>query len=183
MESIHKKVGYSCRICGQDFTLKENMKGHIRRVHEKLEKFECKLCTKTFTAKQYFDKHVKAIHLDYYNYKCEYCDKTFNKIGNKKIHMDSVHAPTKSECKLCAKIFKSENSLAQHLKRHENNNSECPHCKKSILKSNMKAHINTVHLGIKRFKCTHCPVKMADSGAMKRHVKYKHETEKNFSCQ
>ena len=98
--------------------------------------------------------------------------------------MKSIHAPTTTQCKICDKICKSKIRLSAHLKIHdEDQKIECTHCKKFILKHNMKLHVDRVHLGLKQYSCTHCSIKMADPAAMKRHVKYKHETEKNFKCQ
>ena len=58
---------------------------------------------------------------------------------------------------------------------------QCEYCDyKSDNKPHLKDHVNSIHLGIKQFRCGVCNFECASKGSMKRHVmihtgKEKHE--------
>ena len=50
----------------------------------------------------------------------------------------------------------------------------CPYCQKKVASSNLKRHVDTVHLGKRPHKCPHCPRKFGESGNLKKHIKCHH---------
>ena len=48
-----------CHECGKKFTLKSNLKQHIRVIHNSSETFKCDKCTKVFRHKSSLYKHMK----------------------------------------------------------------------------------------------------------------------------
>ena len=81
-------------------------------------------------------------------YICPYCQK---KVSHPSVLKDHVRIHTKEKpfsCKLCSKKFN--------------------------LFSNLKRHVNTVHLGKRPHKCPHCPRRFGRSGNLKQHIKRRH---------
>ena len=60
----------------------------------------------------------------------------------------------------------------------------CEKCGKSFLKPcKLKLHVETVHLKLKKFKCSHCDECLASSVALKYHIVRKHQDHCDYSCE
>ena len=99
-----KKSGeFNCPSCDKFFSRKNNMKEHIKFVHDgKIHK--CPLCDEFFSRKDNLKKHVKIVH-EGETLKCSLCDDFFalkDKLYN---HVKVVHDGKKLKCPLCDVLF------------------------------------------------------------------------------
>ena len=51
---------FNCNECEKTFNRNDNLKQHIRHVHEKLKPHQCAICSKSFSRKQLKDYHVRT---------------------------------------------------------------------------------------------------------------------------
>ena len=86
------KNPYKCEICPEDFSLKNELKDHIKRVHEKV-RIECSVekCDKTFLYKAEIRRHIKKFHVDHKPHNCQFCEKAFATSIHKTNHETLVH--------------------------------------------------------------------------------------------
>ena len=54
------KIRFECTSCNKVFTLKENLKRHVRALHSKAI-HKCETCGKTFSLKEYLRKHILSV--------------------------------------------------------------------------------------------------------------------------
>ena len=72
--------------------------------------------------------------------------------------------------------------IENFIKRIEQNKWECLKCNKyHMSKSNVKRHIETVHLRFKIYRCPFCQKKFGQKCELEKHVKRIHESEKLFA--
>lgn len=63
VKTVHEdRRGWRCDICGAAFGLKQNLCTHVRVKHEKLRPFTCDACGGTFGYKQVLQNHRRSIH-------------------------------------------------------------------------------------------------------------------------
>ena len=85
----HSGKVYHCHICGQKFSLPENMKRHVQTVHMKT-KISCQDCGKEFTCKDHLRRHCKSVH-EGKRHQCTFCDKNYSQAGDLHRHMKLAH--------------------------------------------------------------------------------------------
>ena len=101
--------------------------------------------------------------------------------------MEYVHDKVKQiECKLCPKVYKSPNSLSNHIRNDHNMNSAlkttfCKYCSKEIQRSIINKHIKIEHLGI-RYKCNPCEKSYKSNSMLQMHVRANHSSIKELKC-
>jgi hypothetical protein len=87
-------------------------------------------------------------------------------------------------CKICHKIF-STNNLGKHLKTHEGRKDyECSKCNKYFVsKQSLEHHIDTIHLTVKNndHKCTICNKTFSSKACLNAHIRSVH-VDKSHKC-
>ena len=117
---LHMKVHntsdkqFQCEQCESKFTLKQNLKFHIRRVHG--PPLTCEHCGTLIKGLTSLRKHLLVMHGEKMRYNCDICDAGFTVSyelqAHKKCHT-LVH-----QCDLCGKTFDKKSSLDYHIERH-----------------------------------------------------------------
>ena len=105
-------------MCYSDY---DQLKSHIRKIHEKVEDFKCKHCEKTFVTAFTLKRHLRNFHnIDESNkdYNCFYCDKIFTRTEDRKTHITSFHSECERDkkCPTCKNVFSNKYSLRKHIK-------------------------------------------------------------------
>lgn len=174
-----------CDSCGKLFTTKINLKRHIRAVHDKTDQIQCNHCGKLASNNYDLKIHIKSVHEGIRDSKCESCGKLFSSKGELNKHVKRIHegirpVPGHHKCPSCEKVFTGPGGLKKHIKFiHEGVKVQCPICNKS-LHGNLNVHIDTVHKGIKKYKCLYCSTAYGLNGDLKRHIKRCHSQEKGM---
>ena len=93
---VHLKDGLvHCDDCEKDFLRKDNLKVHIKTVHQNIRPHCCKEkgCKKAFALKKDLVKHVRGVHLKEKNFICEEegCGKVFGTKFNLRRHLKAAH--------------------------------------------------------------------------------------------
>jgi uncharacterized Zn-finger protein len=107
----------------------------------------CPICEKTSATRRAHLAHVKT-HGETEKVKCSMCDKWFKSKHVLGVHKYNVHQPSpRMPCPICKKIFKTRQSEAQHLKRHEANiKITCSFCEKIFSNRNsLSCHLRSFH--------------------------------------
>merc|ERR1711951_284177 len=55
---------YKCNKCEKQFSVRSNMKRHIRSTHEGIN-YPCNICNQAFTSKFNVDRHIKTSHEEF----------------------------------------------------------------------------------------------------------------------
>lgn len=93
--------------------------------------------------------------------RCEKCFKIFPSKRRKRYHLTRFHDGIGAfPCSVCMKIFSNVHSLQCHMYRAHNPNArkiECDQCGSLFLsKTEVRTHIDGVHLNKRKFKCKTC---------------------------
>ena len=145
--------------------------------------FQCTFCNKTFTQSGNLNLHLR-IHTGERKYQCELCSSFFTTSSNLQAHTKITHSSTRDfNCSTCPLTFKSSTALASHEQTHSTEKAfVCAYCQKGFTKkSYLNGHINTVHNGMKKFKCKDCGKLFSNSSNLIVHNRI-HSGEKPFEC-
>ena len=59
---MHENSKYPCEVCSLTFNAKADLRGHNRRVHQKLKPHKCEPCDKQFACLATLKSHIKYVH-------------------------------------------------------------------------------------------------------------------------
>ena len=79
---------HKCETCGKVFSLKGNLKKHLKHVHKGIKAYKCYICSRTFSQKGNLKIHISSVHEGAKNYKCDHCNQRFSQAGNLKQHLN-----------------------------------------------------------------------------------------------
>ncbi len=180
---------FKCELCQKVFGSQNGLAHHLKRHGTK--DHLCSLCGTGFVEKYQLERHVKRRHdkifqrcPDRVNKEagiCEQCGKQFETRQGLKRHVNQHKGFFK--CKICQKVFGSENELAHHIKRsHDSVESEagiCEECGKQFAtRRGLERHMNQ-HKGM--FKCDVCQKVFGSVNDLGRHNKL-HTGQKDHVC-
>lgn len=157
------KKSFSCHLCGRSFPRNPLLRFHVKSKHTgQVPRIPCLIqtCSMTFIQKRSMKQHVNAVHTKKIAYKCPKCPMKFYNIDNLKYHLGAKHD-------------KGNSSFRCHV------------CDVRICsKSSLKVHINSVHMGIKPFKCPFpmCSQACAHKRDLKIHINVRHTKEIVYGC-
>lgn len=81
----------TCSQCGKAFKSDQNLKDHIRLVHQGLYRYICKICGKGTKGMSDLRGHMASKHNQPRDFKCEICRQEFAYKCHLKEHMLAVH--------------------------------------------------------------------------------------------
>ncbi|KAK9736197.1 BED zinc finger [Popillia japonica] len=145
----HKEIEHTdgtntCEICNKNYLKKENLKKHIKEVHELGHvKQTCEICNKSFKSKRYLLAHKKVIHEGESDYVCSICGHLFINKPSLEKHTISHTKNYRYKCDSCDKGYYSQAELDHHKSvQHEGEYLICAECgKKFADKRYYKAHL------------------------------------------
>ena len=80
-----------CDYCGESFSEKDTLEGHICAIPEGHKDHKCESCSKSFSHAANLKTHIHTIHQGHKDHKCEYCNKSFTQVGHLQRHINSIH--------------------------------------------------------------------------------------------
>ena len=173
---------FSCPICNKKFERKNNMKGHLSKVHYKQNRI-CEFCGKTLYAvdDKTFKRHVeKCQNL---LFQCTHCSYKSPVSANMKKHM-KIHLGQGFECEVCKSVFPSRQRYAVHRNTHNDNRRKvmCEFCGTEFMSDDaVKKHVIRVHSeGIMIHRCGECVYQTRIPTDLKKHITMVHN--KKFKC-
>ena len=132
-----------------------------------------------------FTEKAKASDELKYKHRCHLCDYGTNGICVLKLHLTTHQVREKLPCSHCNKLYISEASLNDHIKRiHKRDKAvrfQCSQCDVTFATNRtLKNHVQVVH-GEKTMKCDQCDKSYATLMTLKVHQKSAH-LQKRFKC-
>ena len=170
-EGVKAERIYKCTQCDKNYTQSQNLKAHIKFVHQKLKEYSCKLCNKNYTQSHSLKNHIKSVHQGLKKYSSTLCEKSYTQSPVLKTHIKRVHEGIKAErvfkCATCDKSYTQSHSLKIHIAKlgHEAQsnrfrpqnegipneaNFSCNLCNgEFVRKKTFLLHMKSVHEGVK----------------------------------
>lgn len=140
-----QKRTFDCKYCGWRFTLKGNLRAHVRR-HTGEKPYKCSICSRKFTQSSLLTVHMRT-HTGEKPFKCHSCGRTFSRSGNLHTHLRTHNDEKPYECAFCHKQFAQRVNMELHTRVHTGVKPyHCGVCDRAFTScSNMRRHWRQIH--------------------------------------
>ena len=169
-----------CKLCGKlSWSDRKGLDNHIYLHHSEKK---CPHCPKSYSKQNVLKRHIETVHENKEQFPCIHCSKKFQTFEGKLKHEKSCGGSF--TCEKCGMNLKSKTRLQQHMtKHHGTKENVCDQCPATfVFKSELKYHIDRVHLGKKKFQCEHCGLQCGGIFQLTTHIKAIHEKLKDKRC-
>ncbi|CAG7728382.1 unnamed protein product [Allacma fusca] len=102
---------------------------------------------------------------------CAFCNYSSDKSANLNRHVRSMHETVKDSLICCGMQFKSKSDYRDHNKIKHKEGHLCTVCAKSFSRRALLKRHQSVHTGIKDFKCDYCTYSSSHKSNVVRHLK------------
>ena len=122
VKTVHEgELNFKCHLCEKAFWHPWHVRRHINSKHKQIKPASCDVCGKSFDSERY----LKKFHQCRGSHKCNFCNKSFTEknFQRHKCHkskIDDGHL----KCDVCSKSFTKEEDLIKHNCR----NKKCDFC-------------------------------------------------------
>ena len=116
---------YLCEFCQKPFSRKDNMKNHIKAVHNAIKDLYCDKCPLAFSRVDNLKKHLLTVHEETQSNMCDICGKAFNRSQDMISHIRNTHEQSElldKICEFCGKGFRENNTLGRHIREIHHKN-------------------------------------------------------------
>lgn len=186
-----ESVSFVCEICDKKTVNLENLKRHIKELHDNL-KFKCKFCDYQCGRRNRLLNHLSAIHDEKTPFHCDGCDAKFGTSQLLRQHKQTVHRNRNQRpkepafvCLICKKAFVFANALSRHsLEVHGTGQAyQCLICdKKYTCRKGLADHVRIQHENIKKYVCPICDRRFGRNSEWHNHISLVHENPQ-FLCE
>lgn len=195
---VKPKSIFECIYCKKMYKNKSNLKCHLDSHRSKhtakseegsTKTFHCRHCDKIFNRRLHYEHHLSTLRKDT-PFFCKICQSGFNAkpelLLHKRNNPQCQNKPKSKQflCTYCGKYFERKNSLTIHTRIHTNEKPFGCECGKSfIMKSTLREHMNSIHLGVKAYACSveGCHKQFGFASGLRQHRLNMHEPPK-FKC-
>ncbi|KAM9838956.1 uncharacterized protein ACBR49_017621 [Aulostomus maculatus] len=108
----HRETLFRCSVCGQTFTLRGNLRTHMR-IHSGERPFGCTVCGKNFGRRATLVRHVRS-HTGEKPFTCSYCGHGFVEKGNLTVHLRTHTGEKPYWCSTCDRRFSQLSCYNKH---------------------------------------------------------------------
>lgn len=144
-------------------------------LHSRTHDHSCDICPTTFSSEQDLTKH-KAFHFQK-EHQCDKCEQSFDDLYEYILHKETHDGLGKYTCTRCSFSTSKQDSIKNHLKRHDRPIYQCGVCEKKFFgQSVYNAHME-IHSGVKKYSCEYCPKKFLTANYLKMHRDLNHQKE------
>ncbi|KAK3099290.1 hypothetical protein FSP39_002096 [Pinctada imbricata] len=171
---------YTCLVCYNTFTCRNNMKRHMR-LHTGYRPYQCTLCSESFTRKDDIKRHL--IRHNYNKpFRCSICKKGYMDRKSIKSHLRKDHRRNLVHCcPTCGEAFDDTLQFQEHKKTHpELMVFHCSLCNFTGANPLMYNKHMLVHGRKKSFQCSKCNLDFTDPFKYTTHLKI-HRGDTNFT--
>lgn len=109
---VHREASFRCSECGQSFTLRGNLRTHMR-IHSGERPYTCTVCDKSFGRRATLVRHVRS-HTGEKPFGCTYCGRRFVEKGNLTVHLRTHTGERPYWCSNCDRRFSQLASFYKH---------------------------------------------------------------------
>lgn len=109
---VHREASFRCSECGQSFTLRGNLRTHMR-IHSGERPYSCTVCDKSFGRRATLVRHVRS-HTGEKPFSCTYCGRRFVEKGNLTVHLRTHTGERPYWCSNCDRRFSQLASFYKH---------------------------------------------------------------------
>ncbi|XP_058447989.1 testis-specific zinc finger protein topi [Malaya genurostris] len=135
--------------CNRSFTIRPDLKDHIRKCHTGERPYHCSLCDKRFLTGSVYYQH-RLIHRGERRYGCEECGKRFYRADALKNHQ-RIHSGEKPfNCPHCEKHFRQRGDREKHIRvKHMKRTKNCSDYERKPTTGRVKGNRQTLRRAAK----------------------------------
>ena len=107
---------FKCDLCEYKTSRNNNLKKHIKQVHDKIKDVLCNLCDFKCSTNGHLQRHIKQVHNKIKDVQCDKCDFKCSTNSDLTRHIKQVHDKIKDfECEICDYKCSRNSDLKQHI--------------------------------------------------------------------